>query len=92
MIPIHLQLLALIVASVVPTVAVLSLFVRFGSILNTIRRIEGDNSETSKLLREVNSGMTELKAWREATASTHDDILSRVRRLEDRALSGGHHG
>jgi hypothetical protein len=86
------QITALAVAAVVPTIAVLALFIRLGVILQTIRRIEGDYGETAKLLREVSGGMTSLMAWREAQSATHEDILSRVRRLEDRALGGHVHG
>lgn len=91
--PSQLQLAALTFAAVVPTIAVLALFVRLGVILQTIRQVQTDYANTTPLLREVSVGMTSLMAWREATAATHEDILSRVRRLEDRALSGGtHHG
>lgn len=66
-----------------PTVSVVMLFVRLGSLLRTIQQLESDMKGMASTLKDVSSVVVELAAWRDAAKSNQVDVLERVRRLED---------
>lgn len=80
------QWAAFIVACIAPTVAAVTLFVRFGSFIQAVRDIKTDMDSMSKAVEGLSKAAAELQAWRDANKSAHEDLLERVRRLEQMAL------
>jgi hypothetical protein len=71
------------VGVVLPTLAVTALFIRLGALLKTIQRLEADTGKMAATLSTLTALATSLEAWRDASKNNHEDVLERVRRLED---------
>lgn len=69
-------------AIVVPTLAVIGLFLRLGGMVKTIQGLESDSHNLNQAVTRVSELVIELRAWRDASKSSHNDLLERVRRLE----------
>jgi hypothetical protein len=74
------------VGIILPTLAVTALFIRLGALLKTIQRLEADTGKMAATLSTLTALATSLEAWRDASKNNHEDVLARVRRLEDIAL------
>lgn len=70
----------------VPTLSVLALFVRLGSLLTTVRKLEIDMKNMTAAIAALTETAASLAAWRDASKDSHNDLLERVRRLEDQRL------
>lgn len=68
---------------VIPTLAVIALFVRLGGLLQTVKQLEKDVRELGSSLRNVSALVVELKTWREMNQRHEEDLMSRIRRIED---------
>ena len=82
-----LQWAAFVVACIAPTIAAVTLFVRLGSFIQAVKDIKSDMDSMSKAVESLNRAATELQAWRDANKTAHDDMVERVRRLEQIALN-----
>lgn len=72
---------ALGLMGIMPALAFLALFVRFGSLISTVQKLD-------TTLEKVEPIVTDLKAWRDASHAMNSDLLERVRRLEDSHFKG----
>jgi hypothetical protein len=77
-----------LLAGILPTIALLGVFVRLGSFVETVKTLKDDTNTMSTVIESLRSVVTELQAWRDASKMNQEDLLARVRRLEDRALRG----
>lgn len=68
---------------VLPTMAMVALFIRLGGILTTIKSLERDVQKLAVEVASVSSLVVELKTWRESQHEFFELAMTRIRRLED---------
>ena len=75
------QWVVLVLMGVMPALAFLALFVRFGALIKTVQKLD-------ETLEKIEPVVADLKAWRDASHAMNSDLLERVRRLEDSHFKG----
>jgi hypothetical protein len=81
----HLVLPAIwqIAGVIIPTLAVIALFVRLGGLLRTVDQLEKDVKMLTASLGNISNLVIELKTWREMNQRHEEDLMARIRRIED---------
>lgn len=79
-------------ALIMPTLAILGVFVRLGAVSQEFRSIRADVHKLAEVMERLTVLTARLEAYQQSQGAVQADILARITRVEGRVMFGKHDG